>query len=109
MAQLNYIEDVDFLKRILPVMRKDMVMLMSYQYTEEAPLDCPIMVFAGDKDEVVLFDQIKQWREQTTGHFSLDEVPGDHWFLSRNQVFILQRLTDSLRPVTADGLVAVTQ
>jgi acyl transferase domain-containing protein/surfactin synthase thioesterase subunit len=96
LALMSYIDDVDFLKRILPIMRKDMPLIMNYLYTEEALFDFPITGFAADKDEVVLDREVECWKEQTTAPFSLEVVEGDHWFLSRNRDLILKRLSEAL-------------
>ncbi|MDF9798522.1 acyl transferase domain-containing protein/NADPH:quinone reductase-like Zn-dependent oxidoreductase/surfactin synthase thioesterase subunit/acyl carrier protein [Catalinimonas alkaloidigena] len=93
---LNYIDDVDFLRQILPVMRNDMPLLMSYRYADSGKLDIPIAGFAASKDEVVSIDEVDEWRTQTSREFTLEVLEGDHWFLSRNQELILQRLTEAL-------------
>ncbi len=93
---LNYIDDVDFFRQILPVMRNDMPLLMSYQYTEDEKFDFPITAFAGNKDEVVSIDEVGAWKTQTSDTFTLEVVEGDHWFLSRNKEIILQRLKEAV-------------
>ncbi len=95
LSLLTYIDDVNFLRSILPVMRKDMPLIMSYVYQEKTLLDCPITAFAADKDEVVLIDEVGSWKAQTVGGFSIEVVPGDHWFLSRNKELIHQRLSEA--------------
>jgi polyketide synthase 12 len=101
LSLMTYIDDVEFLKRILPVMRKDMPLIMSYLYVEQARFDFPVYAFAADKDEVVLPEQIKCWKEQTMDEFNMEVVEGDHWFLSRNKELILSRLTEALQEVEA--------
>jgi polyketide synthase 12 len=96
LSLISYIDDVEFLKRILPVMRKDMPLIMSYLYVEQERFDFPISAFAADKDEVVLVEQLKCWKEQTMAEFTIEVVEGDHWFLSRNKELILLRLTEAL-------------
>ncbi|MDN5202950.1 SDR family NAD(P)-dependent oxidoreductase [Fulvivirgaceae bacterium BMA10] len=96
LSLMNYIDDVEFIKRILPVMRKDMPIIMTYPYTPLEPLDIPITAFAADKDEVVLINEVACWKEQTKSNFTLEVVEGDHWFLSRNKKLILQRLTEAV-------------
>ena len=96
LSLMNYIDDVEFLKRILPVMRKDMPLIMGYQYQPQTPFDFPITAFAAAQDEVVLIDEVKQWNEQTTNAFTLEVVEGDHWFLSRNRELVLQRLSEAM-------------
>jgi len=98
LSLMNYIDDVDFLKRILPVMRKDMPLIMSYLYQEEERLSFPITAFAAAQDEVVLVEEVSQWKEQTQAEFTLEVVDGDHWFLSRNRELILQRLEEAAIP-----------
>ncbi len=101
---LNYIDDVDFLRQILPVMRNDMPLIMSYQYEEEEQLGFPITAFAADKDEVVSIEQVGSWKQQTDDKFSLEIVEGDHWFLSRNKELILQRLTEAVEQPTTSSV-----
>ncbi len=97
LSLMNYIDDVEFLKRILPVMRKDMPLIMSYRYEELEKLHCPITAFAAAQDEVVLVDEVRQWEVQTSAGFTLEVVEGDHWFLSRNRELVLERLTHALQ------------
>ncbi len=94
LALMSYIDDVEFLKKILPVMRKDMPLIMNYQYHENGKLDIPITAYAADKDEVVHAHEVACWEEQTTAEFELEVVPGDHWFLSRNKDQILAKLSE---------------
>jgi len=96
LSLMNYIDDVEFLKRILPVMRKDMPLIMSYEYEKQRKLNCPITAFAAAQDEVVLVDEVSQWREQTQAEFIFEVVDGDHWFLSRNCELVLQRLKEAI-------------
>ncbi len=93
---INYIDDVEFLKSIIPVMRHDMPLIMNYPYAADEPFDFPITGFAADKDEVVLISEVKCWKEQTKSEFNLEIVEGDHWFLGRNRDLVLQRLTEAL-------------
>lgn len=93
---MSYIDDVEFVKQILPLMRRDMSLLMSYDYVDEAPLDCPITVFSALEDEVTLPDEMAAWSAQTTKTFKQEMVHGDHWFVSRNKEFIGAQIDKSL-------------
>ena len=99
LSLVSYIDDVEFIKRILPVMRKDMPLIMSYPYQERDKLNIPITAFAAEQDEVVLIEEVREWRAQTSEVFSLEVVPGDHWFLSRNKERILERLQEAVKTV----------
>lgn len=96
LSLMNYIEDVDFLKKILPVMRKDMALIMNYRYQERPVLQIPITAFAAQQDEVVYPKEVEAWRQQTSTSFRLEIVDGDHWFLSRHRELIGQRLLEAL-------------
>ena len=93
---LNYIDDVEFLKSILPVMKNDMPLIMGYPYTDKGRLEFPVTAFAADKDEVVTIKEVAGWKSQTVGDFELEIVDGDHWFLSRNKELILSRLEEAI-------------
>ncbi len=91
-ALSRYIEDPEFIERILPVMRRDMPMLQTYSYREGEKLDIPITAWAAHQDDVVYFDEVERWEKYTDKHFNLYEVDGDHWFLNSNKSEILHRL-----------------
>ena len=93
---LNYIDDVEFLKSILPIMKKDMPLIMSYPYHDKGLLDFPITAFAAEKDEVVTIKEVASWEAQTTNAFKLEIVDGDHWFLSRNKELVLNKLKEAI-------------
>lgn len=94
---MSYIDDLDFVKKILPGMRRDMQLLMGYDYQEEDPLDCPIMVFSAIEDEVTMPEEMAAWKAQTSRAFCQEMVHGDHWFVSRNKDFISRRIAEALK------------
>lgn len=94
LSTVSYIDDKDYLRNIIPIMRKDMDMIMTYKYVAEDKLDIPILAFGAIEDEVVLIEELKQWQEQTNREFSMHLVHGDHWFLSRNKDFILRKINE---------------
>ncbi|MEM9675211.1 MAG: SDR family NAD(P)-dependent oxidoreductase [Bacteroidota bacterium] len=97
LSLMSYIDDIEFLKKILPIMRKDMAMIMNYVYQPNGKLEVPITAFAANKDEVVYPTEVEQWREQTVNSFSMEVLEGDHWFLSRNKDLVSQRLSEAIQ------------
>ena len=95
-STVSYIDDEDFLRSIIPVMKRDMEVIMTYQYKDEEKLSIPILAFGAKEDDVVLLDELKQWEDQTDNNFSFHELHGDHWFLSRNKEFIVSKIEDSI-------------
>lgn len=73
-------ELMDFL---LPILRADFGLCETYQYVNEAALDCPMTVFGGTEDDHVTLSDLSAWREQTSSRYRLRMFPGDHFFLRR--------------------------
>ncbi len=88
----RYVDDPEFLKAILPGMRRDFPLLKNYRYRRLAPLSCPITAFAARQDDMAYQDEICEWARHTQGGFEVIEVDGDHWFLKRNRELITATL-----------------
>ena len=99
----RYVDDPEFLKSILPLMRRDYPLLMNYRFQPSAPLDCPITAFAARQDDMVYTDEIREWSQQTVGGFELIEVDGDHWFLNRNRDLITATIQGIAAKFTSRG------
>jgi surfactin synthase thioesterase subunit len=88
----RHVDDAEFLKAILPLMRRDFPLLISYRFQEAPPLTCPITSFAARQDDMVYTDEIREWARHTSSRFELIEIDGDHWFLNRNRALITATL-----------------
>ncbi|MFM9984617.1 MAG: SDR family NAD(P)-dependent oxidoreductase [Flavobacteriales bacterium] len=95
-ALSRYIENPEFLERILPVMRKDMPLLTSYNFRYKGQLDIPITCWAARQDDMVYTDEVFEWEKFTSGEFNKIEVDGDHWFINSNKELILENLNTML-------------
>ncbi|RJE70884.1 type I polyketide synthase [Reichenbachiella sp. MSK19-1] len=93
---MTYIDDLDYVKKILPILRLDMALLVDYDYADDAKFNCPITVFSAIEDEVTLPEEMAPWEEHTASEFRQELVHGDHWFVSRNKDFIRQQITQDL-------------
>jgi len=97
-STVSYVDDENFIRQIIPIMKKDMKLITTYRYIEEEKLDLPILAFGAKEDDVVLLKELEKWQDQTSSNFILHTVHGDHWFLSRNKEFILEKIEHSLLP-----------
>lgn len=80
-----------------PTLRADFALTETYSYVHEVPLECPISAFVGSDDQEVSYDEIAAWRQHTTGSFSLQSIPGNHFFLLREgQAQLLSVMSDQL-------------
>jgi surfactin synthase thioesterase subunit len=63
----------------LPILRADISVVESYIFREDAPLNCPVTVFAGSTDASVTRDELLAWRRHTTEEFAMRYLPGGHF------------------------------
>ena len=99
----RYVDDPEFIKAILPLMRRDWPLLKNYRFQRLAPLNCPITAFAARQDDVVYTDEVQAWSRHTQAGFELIEVDGDHWFLNRNRELIGAKLAVMAADAMANG------
>lgn len=86
----RYVDDAEFIKAILPLMRRDYPLLRNYRFHSTVPFHCPIIAFAAQQDDFVYSDEVREWARYSAGEFTLIEVEGDHWFLNRNRELIIE-------------------
>jgi medium-chain acyl-[acyl-carrier-protein] hydrolase len=94
------LEHAELMRIMLPALRADFAVYETYVYSHEAPFSCCISGFGGLLDQRVSRDDLDGWREQTRATFSLQMVPGGHFFLNTARQMLLQMLAQELR---ADG------
>lgn len=75
------LEDIDLLRLFLPTLRADLELIETYQYADEAPLDCPIIAFGGQSDERASMAELAAWGAQSLRPLGARQLPGDHFFV----------------------------
>jgi medium-chain acyl-[acyl-carrier-protein] hydrolase len=90
------LEHPELMELMLPMLRADFSICDTYEYTEEAPLACPITAFGGLQDADISRRQVEAWREQTSATFTLRMVPGNHFFIHANETLLLNLLATQL-------------
>ena len=88
--------NTELMQILFPARRADFAVIETYAYTPEPPLDCPITAFGGLQDREVSCENLKAWQQQTNAAFSLQMLPGDHFFLQSAQPLLLQSLSQEL-------------
>lgn len=66
---------------VLPILRADLRLCETYQYTAARPLPVPITAFGGYEDEMASETGMAAWREHTARAFELRMFPGGHFYL----------------------------
>ncbi|MFP5263080.1 MAG: thioesterase II family protein [Blastocatellia bacterium] len=75
------LRDSEMMRLMLPLLRADIAVCQTYNYTPGPLLSCRMTAFGGIQDMDVTREHLQAWSEQTTGPFSLRMLPGDHFFL----------------------------
>lgn len=89
----NNIELRDFL---LPVLKADIALYESHVYQDEAPLSCPIDIFAGEQDRATPIAEMHHWSEQTSSEMKLHVFSGGHFFIDSALSEIQSRVSNLL-------------
>lgn len=95
----SILEHAELMALIMPILRADFQMNETYTYGAEPPLACPISAFRGAKDDLMTYDEVAAWREQTTGKFRLRTLPGGHFFINGEQTAFWQVLAYDLEQI----------
>ena len=74
------LREPELMEIFLPTLRADLTVVETYSFEEDQPLECPISVFAGTNDASVNLDQLLGWKRQTRGRFSVQLLPGGHFY-----------------------------
>lgn len=87
----DYVLDHPELRALLiPVFRSDFSICETYTFKPDAPLDCPIFAFGGLEDDMVPENEIEAWRVHTSRTFSMQMLPGDHFFINTSRQALQQ-------------------
>jgi medium-chain acyl-[acyl-carrier-protein] hydrolase len=95
------LEHPELMKLMLPVLRADFKLVQTYAYTPAEPLACPITAFGGSLDKEVGLRRLQAWRAQTASNFSLNMIPGDHFFIHAAQPTLLATLSKELDKIVS--------
>jgi medium-chain acyl-[acyl-carrier-protein] hydrolase len=90
------LEHPEMMQLLLPVLRADFELIQTYTYEPGPPLTCPISAFGGLQDLDAGRDLLELWREQTTAAFSLQMLPGDHFFPHTARPILLESISRKL-------------
>jgi surfactin synthase thioesterase subunit len=92
------LQDRELLALLLPCLRADITAVETYSYSVGELLACPISAFAGTEDARVPLDELDAWRQETTGPFKVELLPGGHFFVESARPRLLRALSAALAP-----------
>ena len=71
----------EMMEFMLPILRADFQACDTYVNTPEPPLSCPFFMFGGAEDVDIGEPDLERWREHTAGTFTVEMLPGTHFFV----------------------------
>lgn len=83
-------------RRRLSLLRADLAIYESYHPDPDARIGCPLTAFGGVDDPLISRDELARWRDLTTASFVRRMMPGDHFYLVRNQPQLMRALEREL-------------
>ncbi len=86
----------------LPILRADFLLCGTYAYRQRHALHCPVHVLGG-ADDRASDEQLRAWRHETQGPFSLRMFPGGHFFIHDQEPDVLAAVTATLQPLRLSG------
>ncbi|MGC1378495.1 MAG: alpha/beta fold hydrolase [Anaerolineales bacterium] len=90
------LQHTELLQLLLPTLRADFNLFETYDYVEEAALDCPITAFGGLDDTETPQEKLAAWNIHTTQAFRLSMFPGNHFYLNTAQNLLLAEIARTL-------------
>jgi acyl transferase domain-containing protein/surfactin synthase thioesterase subunit len=90
------LQNTELMKLLSPSIRADLAIFENYIYAAEPQLPCPITVFGGAQDPLVLPEDLAGWKDQTLSDFALQMFPTDHFFLHRDRDALLAAIATTL-------------
>lgn len=87
------------LELLLPRIRADGAVYETYRYDhQQAPLDCPIVVFHGREDGMVNLDELGRWDGETRNTCRHYAFPGGHFFVHEAEEAVIEHINHELKP-----------
>jgi len=102
------LEHPELMAVLSPILRADLEICQTYECQPRPPLDCPVTVFGGLRDEDVSREQLEGWRDYTTSSFTVRMFPGNHFFLQSSTAVLLRLIAQDLRPGGNGNTVVLT-
>ncbi|MBN2419957.1 MAG: thioesterase [Deltaproteobacteria bacterium] len=90
------LRDKEILNIVLPILRADIELLNTMEYTDEEPLSCGITVFCGEFDKRVSREDAEAWSRHTNHDFRLTMIAGKHLFINTHQAQIIELINQEV-------------
>jgi surfactin synthase thioesterase subunit len=90
------LECPELLDRLLPRLRADFELLETYTFRSADPVEVPVSVFGGSRDETVSEGDLQAWRTHTLSRIRVRTVDGPHLFLQERRRELIDAVAEDL-------------
>ncbi|MEO0770518.1 MAG: alpha/beta fold hydrolase [Cyanobacteria bacterium J06649_4] len=90
---ISVLNNSELMDLMLPTLKADFTALETYAYQPRLPFTFPVTGLWGTQDNIVSQTDVAAWQVHTS-RFSLEMVPGDHFFM--HQPLFVQKLLPTL-------------
>lgn len=81
---------------LLPLVRADAAVNEVYAYRHEVPLDIPLTVLGGRRDDRADEDSLRAWKDLTNASCDIRMYPGGHFFINEHAQELLNIMAEPL-------------
>ncbi len=89
------LQNDELLEYFEPILRADFQACETYQHVSMPPLNIPMTVITGDKEDMTLED-IGLWQNESTKKVDFIQMPGKHFFIFEYPAQIIQIIANKL-------------
>jgi len=90
------LDDAEWRELILAAVRRDYALLASYEYAEDAPLPCPLVLIRGSQDPETTDDRIGPWQREVVDPPTVHTFDGGHFYLADARAAVARRVAQEL-------------
>lgn len=90
------LEDGEMMALLMPMLRADFALIENYRGPGNAPLPCPLTVFAGTRDAYVDMEAARAWERYGSRGYRFVPVEGHHFYLDDARDRILDEMAAEL-------------
>ena len=99
-------ESAELREMVMPQIHADFALSESYRYCEGAPLDCPIVAFAGVSEKNLTPDALNAWSAHTQRSFESLRFPGGHFFIRESQALVIDTIKQAIVSARSEQLAS---
>ena len=89
--------NTELLELTLPIVRADMTIYETFLGEHNTPVSVPLTLMAGDRDETLPIDLVKDWRRLARASFDYEIYPGGHFFIKECEQEVINTVVKRLR------------